>query len=596
MQAGTGRIRYEDAKTLDGLFRERAKRSADRAAYIDYNPNTGRWRSRTWSEMYAAIGRWQAGFAKEGFAPGDRVALMQRNSPEWVMFDQAAYGEGLVVVPLYTVDRPDNVSYILADCGAKLVLFDTQEQWDQFRALKLELPGVERILVLNPSGSPFGDPRVRSVAEWLPEAGVNRHVSDDPKKLASIIYTSGTTGRPKGVMLSHDNLLSNCRDSLVRADVSEDDEFLSFLPLSHVFERNVGYYMGVMVGFKTTYARSIAQLGEDLQAIRPTLFHAVPRIYERVWAAVKARLDEAPEGKRRLFYRTVDIGYARFEHAQGRGPWKASFLLWPILKRLVADKVLVKLGGRLRSAGAGGAALAPDISRIFIGLGLSVIQGYGMTESSPVITTNTRDDNIPGSVGKTIPNVEIRIAENGELLARGPNVMMGYWNNPAATAATLEGGWLHTGDVARIDETGHVYLTGRIKDIIVLANGEKMPPGDIEEAILGDSLFEQAMVLGEGKSYLSALVVLNPARWQEAANAGGVDPLVLASPGAEKIVLERIAARMRPFPGYAQIRRAALLAEPWTVENGLLTPTLKAKRTQITERFAHPLARIYEGH
>lgn len=596
MAPHSGRIRYEDAKTLDGLFRERAKRSSERPAYVDFNPNTGRWRTRTWGEMVAAIGRWQAGFAKENLTPGDRVALMQRNSPEWVMFDQAAYGEGLVVVPLYTVDRPDNVAYILADCGAKLVLFDTQEQWDQFRVLKLELPGVERILVLNPSGSPFGDPRVRSVADWLPETGANRHLSDDGTKLASIIYTSGTTGRSKGVMLSHDNLLSNCRDSLENADVSEDDQFLSFLPLSHVFERNVGYYVGVMAGFKTTYARSIAQLGEDLQIVKPTLFHAVPRIFERVWAAVKAKLDEAPEGRRKLFYRTVDIGYARFEHAQGRGPWKASFLLWPILKRLVADKVLVKLGGRLRSAGAGGAALAPEISRIFIGLGLPVIQGYGLTESSPVITTNTKEDNVPGSVGKPIPNVEIRIAENGELLARGPNVMMGYWNNPQATAAALEGGWLHTGDVARIDETGHVYLTGRIKDIIVLANGEKMPPGDIEEAILGDSLFEQALVLGEGKSYLAALVVLNPARWEEAAKAGGIDPVVLASPGAEKIVLERIAARMRPFPGYAQIRRAAISAEPWSVENGLLTPTLKAKRAQIFEHNATALARIYEGH
>jgi long-chain acyl-CoA synthetase len=219
-----------------------------------------------------------------------------------------------------------------------------------------------------------------------------------------------------------------------------------------------------------------------------------------------------------------------------------------------------------------------------------------MTESSPVITTNTKDDNVPGSVGKVIQNVEIKIAANGELLARGPNVMMGYWNNPEATAAALKDGWLHTGDVARIDATGHVYLTGRIKDIIVLANGEKMPPGDIEEAILGDSLFEQALVLGEGKSYLSALVVLNPQRWQEASGAAGIDPVVLASPGAEKIVLERIAARMRPFPGYAQIRRAAISHEPWSVENGLLTPTLKAKRAQIFERNATALARIYEGH
>ncbi len=596
MQAATGRIRYEDAKTLDGLFRERARRSSGRAAYTDFNPNTGRWRTRTWGEMYAEIGRWQAGFAAEGLKPGDRVALMQRNSPEWVMFDQAAYGEGLVTVPLYTVDRPDNVAYILDNCGARLVLFDTQEQWAQFRALKLDLPGVERILVLNPSGAPFEDPRVKSVAEWLPKTGANRHTSEDAKRLASIIYTSGTTGRPKGVMLSHDNLLANCRDALVRSEVVEDDEFLSFLPLSHVFERNVGYYMGIMVGFKTTYARSIPLLGEDLQNVRPTVFHAVPRIYERVWAAVKAKLDEAPESRRKLFYRTVEIGYARFEHAQGRGPWKPSFLLWPILKRLVADKVLAKLGGRMRSAGSGGAALAPDIMRIFIGLGLPVMQGYGMTESSPVITANSLDDNLPGSVGKVIQNVEIRIAENGELLARGPNVMMGYWNNPQATAATLEDGWLHTGDVARIDENGYVFLTGRIKDIVVLANGEKMPPGDIEEAILGDGLFEQVMVAGEGKAYLSALLVLNPDRWKALAREAKLDAADLGSPAAEKLVLERISERMRPFPGYAQIRRAALSLEPWSVENGLLTPTLKVKRVQVLANSADALGRIYAGH
>ena len=596
MQAGTGRISYEDAKTLDGLFRERVKLSPDRAAYSDFNPNTGRWRSRTWGEMYAAIGRWQAGFAADGLAPGDRVALMQRNSPEWVMFDQAAYGEGLVVVPLYTVDRPDNVAYILADCGARLVLFDTQEQWAQFRALNLDLPGVERILVLNPSGAPFDDPRVKSVADWLAEAGTNRHVTDDSAKLASIIYTSGTTGRPKGVMLSHANILSNCRDSLTRSTVTADDHILSFLPLSHVFERTVGYYMGIMVGFKTSYARSIALLGEDLESVRPTIFNSVPRVYERVWAAIKVRLEAAPERRRKLFFRTVDIGYARFEHAQGRGPWKASFLLWPILKRLVADKVLAKFGGQLRAAGAGGAALAPEIMRVFIGLGLPVLQGYGMTESSPVITSSSNADNLPGSVGKPIPNVEIKIAENGELLVRGPNVMMGYWNNPKATAATIRDGWLHTGDVARIDANGYVFLTGRIKDIVVLSNGEKMPPGDIEDAVLGDSLFDQVMVFGEGKPYLSVLVVLNPERWQAAAQAANIDVNALASAEAEKLVLERISERMRPFPGYAQIRRASISLDPWSVENGLLTPTLKVKRAQIVARSEAELTRIYAGH
>ena len=578
-------IPAESAKTLDGLFRERALRSPEKVSHVAFEG--GRWRSRTWAGMYREAGRWQAGFAREGLAPGERVALMLRNSPEWVLFDQAALSAGLVVVPLYTVDRPDNVAYVLGHSGAKLVLFDTQEQWEQFRALKLDLPGVDRVLVLNPSGAAFGDPRVKSAREWLPESGSMRHVSDDGARLASIIYTSGTTGRPKGVMLSHWNMLANCRDGLACGELYADDEFLSFLPLSHTFERTVGYYMMVMAGVKTTYARSIPQLAEDLRNVRPTLFHAVPRVYERVWNAVRAKLDAAPEKRRKLFYRTVDIGWRHFEWRQGRGRWEASFLVYPLLKLLVSRKVLSAFGGRLRGAGSGGAALAPEIARIFIGLGLPLTQGYGMTEASPVIATNREHDNLPASVGRPIPNVEVRIGEDGALRARGPNVMLGYWNDPEATRAALDAeGWLDTGDLARIDERGYVYITGRTKDILVLANGEKMPPADIEQAILEDGLFDQAMVIGEGKPYLAAIVVPNAERWN-------------SLPGAERnerFALARVAAQMKRFSGYAQIRRVAIAGEPWSVENGLLTPTLKAKRAKILERHAADVAQLYSGH
>ena len=546
--------------------------------------------------MYAAIGRWQAGFAAEKLNPGDRVALMLHNCPEWVMFDQAAYGEGLVVVPLYIADRPDNVAYLLADCGAKLVLFDAQEQWEAFRARKLTLPKVERILVLHPSGKPYGDARVKGVAGWLPEAAKNRHVSADGSRLASIIYTSGTTGRPKGVMLSHTNILTNCRDALARSDVTEKDELLSFLPLSHVFERTVGYYMSVMAGCKTTYARSIPLLAEDLMSVRPTLLQAVPRVYERIWSEVSARLARVSWLKRRIFRFTTQLGWRRFEHKQGRGRAKVSFLLWPILRWLVGKRLLSRLGGRLRAGGSGGAALAPDVMRSFIGLGLTVIQGYGMTEASPVITTNSEEDNVLGSVGKAIPNVEIRIAANGELLVRGPNVMMGYWNNPAATAIVLRDGWLHTGDLARIDPSGHVYLTGRIKDILVLSTGEKVAPTDIEIEILGDGLFEQVLVFGEGKPYLAAIAVLNRERWSEAARIAKIEPTALASPAAEQLALARISERMGTFAGHVQVRRIALLFDPWSIENGLLTPTLKSKRAQILEQHATDCARLYAGH
>ena len=389
-------------------------------------------------------------------------------------------------------------------------------------------------------------------------------------------------------MLSHWNMLANCRDALAAgSEVYADDVFLSFLPLSHTFERTVGLYVMVMAGVKTVYARSIPLLAEDLKTVRPTLFHAVPRVYERVWNAIRARLEAAPERRRRLFERTVDIGWRRFEWQQGRGPWRISFLVHPFLRFLVSRKVLSALGGRLRGAGSGGAALSPDIARVFIGLGLPVTQGYGMTEASPVVSTNTEDDNVPASVGRPIPNVEVKIGEDGPLRVRGPNVMLGYWNDPEATRAAIDAeGWLNTGDLARLDEDGRLYITGRVKDILVLANGEKMPPGDIESAILEDGLFDQAMVVGEGKPYLAAIVVPNAERWKALEPQARSEPAVLA----------RITERMKRFPGYAQVRRVAIAEEPWSVENGLLTPTLKAKRARILQHHAADITHLYSGH
>jgi long-chain acyl-CoA synthetase len=324
---------------------------------------------------------------------------------------------------------------------------------------------------------------------------------------------------------------------------------------------------------------------------------SVPRIYERVWGRIRAALDEGPPAKKKLFMLTVDVGYARFEHSQGRGPWKASFLLWPVLNALVAKKVLARLGGNMRAAISGGAALPPEISRVFLGLGLTVLQGYGMTETSPIASANAPHDNIPASVGKAIPGVELKIGTANALMIKGPNVMLGYWNNTEATKAILgSDGWLNSGDTARIDEHGHVFITGRLKEIIVLSNGEKLPPVDMETAILGDSLFEQVMLLGEGKPYLSIVAVLQADNWKKVAAEAGFDPANVRAKPAEELVLKRIAARLRAFPGYAQVRRVTLVAEPWTVENGLLTPTLKLKRAKVMEKFNAEIDGMYAGH
>jgi long-chain acyl-CoA synthetase len=593
-------IPVEAAVTLDGLFRERVKRTPDAVAYRAYNEQHNNWRDYTWAQIDHQVARWQAALERDGIKAGDRVAVMLRNCPEWVIYDQAALGLGLVVVPLYTQDRAENVAYIIQDSGCKALLIEGAEQWQALYGVKGQFASLVRILTVHPVSN-AGETRLRSLGEWLPDqGGATRHMSRDGNALATIVYTSGTTGRPKGVMLSHHNILSNAAAASSEVlTTGPDDVLLSFLPLSHTFERTCGYYLTVMSGATNTYSRGIPQLAEDLQAVRPTILISVPRIYERVYGRIRAALDEGSPLKKKLFMLAVEVGYARFEHAQGRGPWKPSFLLWPVLHALVAKKILARLGGRMRAAISGGAALPPDISRVFIGLGLTVLQGYGLTETSPIACANRPEDNVPASVGRALPGVQVRTGENNALMIKGPNVMLGYWNNPEATRAMIGAdGWLNSGDTARIDGQGHVFITGRLKEIIVLSNGEKVPPVDIESAIARDPLFEQVMLLGEGKPYLSVMTVLNPDHWKKLCAERGLDatPATISSKQVEEILLSRITTQMKEFPGYAQVRRVAATLEPWTVENGLLTPTMKLKRAKVMEKFNREIDGMYAGH
>jgi long-chain acyl-CoA synthetase len=586
------------AGTLDGLFRERVKRTPDIVAYKAYNEQHGNWRDYTWAQMDRQIARWQAALEQEGLQPGDRVAVMLRNSPEWVIFDQAALGLGLVVVPLYTQDRCDNVAYIIKNAGCKVLLLDGQEQWQGLQEVIGQLDGVVRFLSANALPATGSDARLKWIGDWLPDdGGATRHLARDGNTLATIVYTSGTTGRPKGVMLSHTNILSNTEAALSVLATTHDDVFMSFLPLSHTFERTCGYYLTVMAGSVTAYARSIQQLGEDLQTIQPTMLISVPRIYERIWGTICAKLDEGSPLRKKLFLLAAAVGYARFEHAQGRAAWQPSFLLWPLLNKLVAAKVLARLGGRLRYALSGGAALPPDISRIFIGLGLPILQGYGMTETSPIATANCPGNNIPASVGQPIPGVQVRIGDKDAVMIKGPNVMLGYWGNEEATKAMIQpDGWLNSGDTGRLGDQGHLFITGRLKDVIVLSNGEKIPPGDMEAAIARDPLFEQVMLLGEGKPFLTVMTVLNADHWQKLAAASGLDAGAPRSAQSEKVILKRIAAQITAFPGYAQVRRITVTLDPWTVENGLLTPTMKLKRAKVMEKFNAEIDGLYAGH
>ncbi|MGD8558409.1 MAG: long-chain fatty acid--CoA ligase [Gammaproteobacteria bacterium] len=593
-------IQFETIGTLGGLLRERARRTPDTVAYRYFDPGAHEWLDITWQETANRVAQIQAALAGDGLQPGDRVAVMLRNCPQWVQFEQAALGLGLVVVPLYTNDRVDNISYVLQDAGVKALLVEGQQDLDTMSGIASQIGGLSRLVTLNKCDNTAGYSRLMQFDDWVdnsvqtyenrqPELQTYRADRDD---LATIVYTSGTTGRPKGVMLSHRNILYNAHAAVQRVPVYREDLFLSFLPLSHMLERTVGYYIPMMCGSTMAFARSVQELAEDLLTIKPTILISVPRIYERVYGKISTQLENKSDFARNLFHKAVELGWQRFQHPNN------TYLMWPLMRALVANKIMAKLGGRLRLAICGGAPLSNEVAKTFVGLGLNLIQGYGLTETSPIISANRVDNNDPASVGEPLEGIEVQVTDNDELITRSQCNMLGYWNNKEATDAIFDAdGWLHTGDKARIDNN-RIYITGRLKEIIVLSNGKKAPPADIEMAVSMDNLFDQVMVIGDNCPYLSALVVLNQDLWPEFAKSLDVEAneQSLQSDTVANAVLERINNHMREFPGYMQIRRVTLSLDPWTIDNGLITPTMKLKRGEIEHRFQAIIDSMYEGH
>jgi len=591
-------IALADDATIAEAFAARATRSPNAIAYKEFDARSQAWRDYSWREMADLVARMRAGFQREGVQAGDRIAIMLRNSVGWVVADQGAYAHGLVPVPLFVDDRPDNVAFILNDAEVQVLIIDGEEHWKRLKTVRDQLGGLKRIVTMRPVVDD-SEPRLTSFDSWLPASpGTHERPATRGSDLATIVYTSGTTGRPKGVMLTHRNMLSNAQAGLAVYKVYQEDVFLSFLPLSHMFERTCGYYLNVVSGATVAFARSVPQLAEDLRTIQPTILMSVPRIFERFLSAINEQLKKSSPLKRKLFELAVDIGWARFEHEQGRGSWRPGFLLWPVLKPLVADKILARLGGRLRLAISGGAALSPIISRVFVGLGLPICQGYGLTEASPLLAVNLLEKNDPRSVGPAVPGVETRIGENNGLYVRGPNIMQGYWKNPEATSAILSAdGWLNTGDQVKI-ENGFITITGRIKEIIVLGNGEKVPPVDMELAIQLDPLFEQVLIYGEAQPYLTALAVLNDDEWARFAEENKLPPKLEGDnkDKAEKVIVKRLAGQIKQFPGYAQVRKVTVVPEKWTIDNGYMTPTLKLKRNLILQKYQSAIDDMYKGH
>ncbi|RYF24647.1 MAG: long-chain fatty acid--CoA ligase [Comamonadaceae bacterium] len=628
--------------TLPQLLAHRARTSPTDAAYRQFDPGTGAWATWSWADTQRHVDAWTRAIAHTGLAAGARVAILLPNGTQAVCIDQASLAAGCVPVPLHAIDNPGSIAFILADSEATVLVVEQPAQWDKVRDAGTPLPALRMVLVTgegrpatlpgaathdkahgkapddadgNADGSAHAEPTaptdvpgpaVVRLSDWLnaTRPGTRLPAPPQPQDLAAIVYTSGTTGKPKGVMLTHANVIADVKAVMERIAPTRQDVFLSFLPLSHTFERTGGYYLPIATGSCVAYARSVAQLGEDLKTVRPTVLVSVPRIYERIHAKLIDKLSASPL-KMQLFEAAQTVGWRRFCAEQklpeptsdGAGGWMRA-LPWPLLRALVARPLLAQFGGRVRVAVSGGAALSPNIARCFLGLGLPLIQGYGMTETTPVVSVNTLQDNDPATVGRALPGVQVRIGDNRELQVRGAIVMKGYWNRPEDTARILSAdGWLSTGDQAELVDGGRIRIMGRIKEIIVTSTGEKVPPADLELAITADPLFEQAFVVGENRPNIACVAVVQRDEWARLARELGLDPLdaqCLGNPAAEKAALERIAARTASFARYAVPRAIHLTTGAWTIENGFMTPTLKLKRTRLMEHFAEPIDAMYQ--
>ena len=595
----------ENLTTLPQLLVNSVERYGEREALRQFDKETKSWHSLSYAQLMARVMEWRRAYAAMNLERGTRIGILMPNSIDHACADQAALANGLVPVPLHAIDTPGASAFILSDSRAQVLVTNKLTRWKQIQAAGGDLQDLTAVIITEDEVDDETG-MVRGLSEWLAAGAHVVELPEGPKEddLAGIVYTSGTTGRPKGVMLTHGNIVSNVKATLECVFPQVGDIFLSFLPLSHTFERTAGYYLALATGCTIAYNRSVLLLADDLKTIRPTVIISVPRVYERIFARVQDKLKKSRPAAHYLFDWAVEIGWRDFcrrnhlpvEHT-GRA-WLDG-LMRPLVRK-VSSTLLDQFGGRLRIAISGGAALSSKGARTFCGLGLPIIQGYGMTEASPIIAGNNRTLNQPNTVGKPFNNVEVRLGEGDEIQIKGPSITRGYWNRPDATAdAFTEDGWFRTGDVGGFNELGLLSIKGRIKEIIVTSTGEKVPPADLEAAIETDPLFSQCYVIGENRPYLSLITVVNPDEWASFAKSCGVDPADPASldnPSVKTSALKRAKTAAGEFPHYALPRAVVLTQEPWTIENGLITPTLKLKRGPLSKKFANVIAQLYATH
>lgn len=548
------------------------------------------------------------GLANLGIQPGDRVGLISENRPEWSIADLAILSAGAVVVPIYTTQAPDQVRFILEDSGARALLISGG------RVLKHAQPGFEGLdrltdIVVFDAKSVTGVNRAVAL-ETVEARGAEIDAADAeaferlinrgrPEDLATIIYTSGTTGEPKGVMLTHDNFIANVRSITTGLPISPADISLSVLPLSHIFERTV-FYVFAYVGVAVHYAASIEQVGEFLRDVRPTIMTAVPRLFEKVFHRIVKKGTSAGGAKAKFFEWSLAVGQrvAELEDKKKRVPLSLR-AKHAIADRLVFTKWREGIGGRLRYFVSGGAPLAPALSYSFLGAGIKILQGYGMTETC-IVCANRPEDNCVGSIGKPFKGIEVAVADDGELLVRGPNVMRGYYGHPEATLAVMQDEWFATGDVGYIDDEGHIFITDRKKDLFKLSNGKYIAPQQLESLLKQSEFVNQVIVVGSSRKYPAALIVpdweaLKGALSEAGETVAATHEEIAKQPAAVKIVQMDVTKITAHLADYERVRRVALLPNEFSIDTGEMTPTLKVKRNVIDERYADVIEQLFRG-
>ena len=593
-----------EATTLVHMFQEVVKNHADRTALM--HKVAGSYTGITYNEFAKRVRHLSMGLASFGIKPGDRVALMSENRLNWPIVDLAILSIGATDVPLYPTITPPQIKYILEDSESRIIFVSKEDLLEKVLVIRDDLPKLEKIIYMDGQFSlkdviSFEDVLIAGEQYDQKNVGLFERLVDTVKSetLCGIIYTSGTTGNPKGVMLTHDNILSNVKAAKSVMNVDSSDLFLSFLPLCHSFERMAGQFLAIASGSTIAYAENMGTVANNLLEVKPTLVTSVPRLFEKIYSKIIENAQSNSPMKRKIFNWAVGVG-SKYMKAEFRG--KISPYLktqHKIATKLVYNKIKEKVGGRLRFFVSGGAPLSQQIAEFFYKVGVLILEGYGLTESSPVISVNRENKFRFGSVGPAIPDVEIKIEKDGEILSRGPNIMKGYYKNPDATKEAIDsGGLLHTGDIGFIDEDGFLFITDRKKNILVTTGGKNVTPATIENLLITSPLIEQILVLGDKQKYLTALIVPNFDSLKNYAKENNIKFESIEDLVQNHEIRVRVHKDIKELSAnlarFEQIQKFTLLPKEFTIESGELTPSLKIKRKVVEQKYADIINKMYK--